>query len=60
MTADETLDLVSKMRDAQKEYEGSRTVSAHNAKDILESQVDAALKERELRIAESVQPGLFT
>lgn len=59
MTTGEFADLVARMRSAQKSWFKFHLPSDLNTSKRLEKEVDAALAEREKRLAEAAQPKLF-
>ena len=58
MTVGDFAYLVAKMRDAQKRYFRSHSKEVLNEAKVWEARVDAVLKEREERQAETAQPKL--
>lgn len=59
MTAKEFFDLVSEMREKQKEYFRTRSASALNESKTLERRVDAEIMRANQIIKERQQPKLF-
>ena len=60
MTVGEFAELVEKMREAQKEYFKKRTSETLRISKQFEKQVDEHLKARRERLAQNMQPDLFT
>ena len=60
MTVGEFAELVEKMREAQKEYFKKRTIETLQISKQYEKQVDEQLKARRERLAQNMQPDLFT
>ena len=60
MTVGEFAELVEKMREAQKEYFRKRTREMLQISKQYEKQVDEQLKARRERLAQNMQPDLFT
>ena len=60
MTVGEFAELVEKMREAQKEYFRKRTSEMLQISKRYEKQVDEQLKARHERLAQNMQPDLFT
>ena len=60
MTVGEFAELVEKMREAQKEYFRKRTSEMLQISKRYEKQVDEQLKARRERLAQNMQPDLFT
>ena len=60
MTVGEFAELVEKMREAQKEYFRKRTSETLRISKLYEKQVDEQLKARRERLAQNMQPDLFT
>ena len=60
MTVGEFAELVEKMREAQKEYFRKRTREMLRISKQYEKQVDEQLKARRERLAQNMQPDLFT
>lgn len=60
MTVGEFAELVEKMREAQKEYFKKRTSETLQISKRYEKQVDEQLKARRERLAQNMQPDLFT
>ena len=60
MTVGEFAELVEKMREAQKEYFIKRTREMLQISKRYEKQVDEQLKARRERLAQNMQPDLFT
>ena len=58
MTVGEFVNLVTKMREAEKRYFANRTKESLADAKYWEARVDAALKEREERRTEEAQPKL--
>ena len=60
MTVGEFAELVEKMREAQKEYFRKRTSEMLQISKRYEKQVGEQLKARRERLAQNMQPDLFT
>ena len=60
MTVGEFAELVEKMREAQKEYFKKRTSETLKISKQYEKQVDEQLKACRERLAQNMQPDLFT